>query len=87
LARFAATGGHTVRCDGHDFADIARALAEAEADPRPSLVACKTVIGKGAPKKQGTEGCHGAPLGADEIDGVRAAMSWGHAPFDIPDDV
>ena len=62
----------TPRCDGHDFADIARALAEALADPRPSLIACRTVIGKGAPNKQGTHNVHGAPLGADEIAATRA---------------
>lgn len=56
-ARYRATGWHVVSCDGHDFADIARALDEAVADGRPSLVACKTVIGKGAPNKQGTSAC------------------------------
>jgi transketolase len=52
-ARYGATGWHVTECDGHDFADIARALAEAAADPRPSLVSCRTIIGKGAPNKQG----------------------------------
>jgi len=87
LARYAATGWHTVRCDGHDFADIARALAEAEADPRPSLVACKTVIGKGAPNKQGGHNVHGAPLGADEIAAAREYLGWDAAPFDVPADI
>jgi transketolase len=64
--------GTWTACDGHDFADIDRALAEAKADPRPSLVACRTVIGKGAPNKQGTSGVHGSPLGAD---GSRAARA------------
>ena len=59
-ARYAAAGWHVTECDGHDFADIERALAEAKADPRPSLVACRTLIGKGAPNKQGTSGVHGA---------------------------
>ncbi len=62
-ARYRATGWHTVECDGHDPADIRRALDEALADPRPSLVACKTIIGKGAPNKQGTHKVHGSPLG------------------------
>jgi len=87
LARYAATGWHTVRCDGHDFADIARALAEAEADPRPSLVACKTVIGKGAPNKQGGHNVHGAPLGGDEITAARDYLGWDAAPFDVPADI
>ena len=87
LARYAATGWHTVRCDGHDFADIARALAEAEADPRPSLVACKTVIGKGAPNKQGGHNVHGAPLGGDEIAAARDYLGWDAAPFEVPADI
>ncbi len=87
LARYAATGWHTVRCDGHDFADIARALAEADADPRPSLVACKTVIGKGAPNKQGGHSVHGAPLGADEIAAAREYLGWSAAPFEVPAEI
>ncbi|MDF8335064.1 transketolase [Novosphingobium cyanobacteriorum] len=87
LARYAATGWHTVSCDGHDFADIARALAEAAADPRPSLVACRTVIGKGAPNKQGGHSVHGAPLGADEIAAAREYLGWTSAPFEVPADI
>ncbi|MBX9728633.1 MAG: transketolase, partial [Sphingopyxis sp.] len=87
LARHAAANWHTCVCDGHDFADIARALAEAAADPRPSLVACRTVIGKGAPNKGGTHNVHGSPLGADEIAATRAAIGWDSAPFDIPADI
>ena len=86
-ARFAATGWHVTSCDGHDFADIARALAEAEADPRPSLVACKTVIGKGAPNKQGSHNVHGSPLGADEVAATRAALGWTAAPFEVPAEI
>jgi transketolase len=84
LARHAAAGWHTTSCDGHDFKDIARALAEATEDPRPSLVACRTVIGKGAPNKGGTHNVHGSPLGADEVAATRAAIGWEAAPFDIP---
>ena len=87
LARYAATGWHTTSCDGHDFADIARALAEADADPRPSLVACRTVIGKGAPNKQGGHNVHGAPLGADEIAAAREYLGWTSAPFEVPADI
>ena len=87
LARYAASGWHTTACDGHDFADVARALAEAQADPRPSLVACRTVIGKGAPNKQGGHNVHGSPLGADEIAAARDYLGWSAAPFEIPADI
>ena len=86
-ARYRATGWHTVECDGHNPADIRRALDEAIADPRPSLVACKTIIGKGAPNKQGTHKVHGSPLGADEIAAAREYLNWPHAPFEVPADV
>ncbi|WP_295631031.1 transketolase [Novosphingobium sp.] len=86
-ARYEAAGWHVESCDGHDMADIERALAAAVADDRPSLVACHTVIGKGAPTKQGTHNVHGSPLGADEIAATRAALGWTAAPFEIPDDV
>ncbi|MBS0481018.1 MAG: transketolase [Proteobacteria bacterium] len=87
LGRYAATGWHTTQCDGHDYADIARALAEAAADPRPSLVACHTIIGKGAPNKQGTHNVHGSPLGPDEIAAARKVLGWTAPPFVIPDDI
>jgi transketolase len=87
LARYRATNWHTVRCDGHDPADIRRALDEALADPRPSLVACKTIIGKGAPNKQGTSAVHGSPLGADEVAAARVELGWTYEPFEIPADV
>ena len=86
-ARYEATGWHVVECDGHDFADIRRALDEALSSERPSLVACKTVIGKGSPNKQGTSATHGAPLGADEIAAARAELGWDAAPFEIPGEV
>jgi transketolase len=86
-ARYRASGWHVVSCDGHDFDDIRKALSEAEADPRPSLIACKTVIGYGAPTKQGTSATHGAPLGDEEIAGARAALGWDYEPFVIPDDI
>jgi transketolase len=86
-ARYEAAGWHVETCDGHDFADIERAIAAAVADGRPSLVACRTVIGKGAPNKQGSHSVHGSPLGADEIAAARAGLGWTAAPFEIPDDV
>ncbi|MGB3752578.1 MAG: transketolase [Parerythrobacter sp.] len=86
-ARHVAAGWHVERCDGHDFADIARAMRAAQDDPRPSLIACKTVIGKTAPTKAGTSAVHGSPLGDEEIAGARKAMGWEHKPFVIPDDI
>ncbi|MEO0690610.1 MAG: transketolase [Pseudomonadota bacterium] len=86
-ARYAATGWHVCECDGHDFEDIDRALNEAKADPRPSLVACHTVIGKGAPTKQGTSATHGAALGEDEVARTREALGWTAAPFEVPEDI
>ena len=86
-ARYRATGWHTAECDGHDPADIRRALAEAVADPRPSLVACKTVIGKGAPNKQGTSAVHGNPLGPDEVAAAREHLGWTAEPFVVPEDI
>ncbi len=86
-ARYRATGWHVTSCNGHDFADIARALDAAIADDRPSLIACKTIIGKGAPNKQGTSATHGAALGGDEVAAARRELDWPHAPFDIPEDI
>jgi len=86
-ARFIAAGWHVVACDGHDFADIDRALSAAAADPRPSLIAARTTIGKGAPTKAGTSGVHGSALGAKEIEGAKAALGWTHGPFEIPADI
>jgi transketolase len=87
MARYAATGWHVTACDGHDFADIQRALSEALTDDRPSLVACRTIIGKGAPNKQGSHNVHGSPLGADEIAAARAALGWELPPFELPGDL
>jgi len=86
-ARYAATGWHVTECDGHDFADIECALDEAKADPRPSLVACRTLIGKGAPNKQGTSGVHGAALGGAEVAAARETLGWTSEPFVIPSDI
>jgi len=85
--RFRAAGWHVQAVDGHDPAAVAAAIAEARTNDAPSLVACRTTIGYGAPTKQGTEGVHGAPLGAAEIAGARAALGWPERPFVIPDDV
>jgi transketolase len=87
LARFKASGWHVLSADGHDPAQIAEALAAAQDDPRPSLIACRSVIGYGAPGKQGKETVHGAPLGESEIELARAELGWPYAPFEIPEDV
>jgi transketolase len=86
-ARYAATGWHVVSCNGHDADDIQRAIDEAIADPRPSLVACKTVIGKGAPNKQGTSATHGAALGEAEVAAARETLGWTSPPFEVPADI
>ncbi|AGT08671.1 transketolase [Paracoccus aminophilus] len=87
--RFEASGWRVLACDGHNAADIDRALTDAASgkDDRPVLVDCKTIIGFGAPKKQDTSGAHGSPLGAEEIAAARAAFGWDYAPFVIPEDV
>ncbi|MFC7536975.1 transketolase [Sphingomonas sp. GCM10030256] len=87
IARHQACGWHTVECDGLDAADVSRAIAEAKADPRPSLIRCRTIIGFGAPNKQGTSATHGAALGKDEVEAARAELGLEPAEFTIPDDV
>jgi transketolase len=86
-ARFVATGWHIESCDGHNPADISRAIDAALADNRPSLIACKTIIGKGAPNKQGTHNVHGAALGADEVAATREALGWSAPAFEIPSEI
>jgi len=86
-ARYTATGWHVESCDGHDPADIRRAVDAALADPRPSLIACRTVIGFGAPNKQGTSATHGSPLGADEVAAARKELGWTAERFVIPADI
>jgi transketolase len=84
--RFAAYGWHVVAgIDGHDVAAVDAALRDAKAvADRPSLLCCKTVIGKGAPTKAGTAEAHGAALGEKEVAATRAAIGWTHPPFEIP---
>ena len=86
-ARFRASGWHVISCDGHDPETIADAITEARKSDQPSLIACKTVIGLGAPNKEGTASTHGSPLGDDEIAGAREKLSWPHEPFTIPENV
>jgi len=88
-ARFEAYGWHVIRdVDGHDVAAVDRAIREArEVGDRPTLICCRTVIGKGAPNKGGTAEAHGSPLGEKENAAARAALGWTHPPFAIPDAV
>jgi transketolase len=87
MARYAASAWHTAECDGLDSGKVSKAIEAAIADPRPSLIRCKTIIGYGAPNKQGTEATHGAALGADEVAAARKELGWDSPPFEIPDDV
>src|SRR5262245_4563528 len=87
--RFEAYGWHVVPdIDGHDVEAVDAAIQATKLErSRPSLLCCKTVIAKGAPKKAGTHDAHGAPLGKDEVEATRAAIGWTHPPFEVPRDV
>ncbi len=86
--RFEASGWHTLTADGHDADSIRKALQSAQGETqRPTMIAVKTEIGRGAPNKAGTAGVHGSPLGGDEIAATRAAIGWPHAPFEVPEDI
>ncbi len=84
LKRFAASGWSVRRVDGHDSEAIAQAITEERETARPSLIACRTIIGYGAPARQGTEKVHGAPLGTEQAAAARQELGWQHAPFVIP---
>ncbi len=87
-ARFEAAGWHVQSIDGHDKEAIAAAIEAARAETgKPSMIACRTVIGFGAPNKQGSHDVHGAPLGADEVAAARKHLGWTHAPFEVPAEV
>jgi transketolase len=87
VKRFEAAGWAASRIDGHDPEAIAHAIEKAKASDRPSLIACRTIIGFGAPTKAGTEKTHGSPLGPEEIKGARERLDWHLPPFEIPADV
>lgn len=87
IARFKAVHWNTIEIDGHDQAAIADAIEAAHKSDRPTLIACKTVIGFGAPNKAGSHKVHGSPLGADEIAATRKALNWDYEPFVVPSDV
>ncbi len=88
-ARFEAYGWQVIRdVDGHDPAEIQQAIETAQAETaRPSLICCRTIIGYGAPNKQGTEATHGAPLGAEEVAAAREFLGWHYPPFEIPPEI
>ncbi len=87
IARFKAAGWNAERIDGHDMNAVARAIESAKVSDRPSLIACRTVIGRGAPTKAGGAAAHGAPLGPEEVAGARKNLGWPHAAFDVPDEI
>jgi transketolase len=85
--RFEASGWNVLACDGHDFASIEKAYAAALKSDKPVMIACKTTIGFGSPKKAGTQHAHGEPLGADELLATKAKLGWDYGPFEVPDDI
>jgi transketolase len=87
IERFQASGWNTVQVDGHDAAEVARALAWARTSDKPALIACKTIIGFGLPTRQGTQKAHSDAPGAEEIAGARKLLHWDSPPFVIPDDI
>ena len=87
VARHQAAQWHTCECDGLNADDVDRAITEALADPRPSLIRCRTIIGFGAPNKQGTAATHGAALGKDEVEAARKELGWEFPPFEVPGDL
>lgn len=87
IARFKAVGWNTIEINGHNYAEIEQAIERAQKSDKPTLIACKTKIGFGAPTKCGTSKCHGSPLGAEEVAAMREALNWNYAPFEIPAEI
>ena len=87
IARFKAHKWNTIEIDGHNHHQIAKAIERAQKSDKPTLIACKTKIGFGAPTKQGTSKCHGAPLGADELAKMRQNLGWEYPAFEIPAEI
>lgn len=84
IKRFEAMGWNTISIDGHNYDQIENAIRQAQTAEKPTLIACKTKIGFGAPSKCGTSKCHGSPLGAEEVSAMRQALNWDYEPFEIP---
>ena len=87
IARFKASGWQVARADGHDIDAVSAAIEAAKKSRKPSLIACKTTIGFGAPNLAGSHKTHGAPLGAEEIQATRVALGWTQGPYEIPADI
>lgn len=87
IARFEAMGWNTINIDGHNYTEIRRAIELAQKSDKPTLIACKTTIGFGAPTKSGTSKCHGSPLGAEETAAMRIALKWNYGEFEVPADI
>ncbi len=87
VERFKASNWQVLACDGHDPEDIAVSIADAKSSFQPTLIACRTIIGFGAPNKAGTASTHGSPLGEEEIAGARKSLGWNYGPFEIPEDI
>lgn len=85
--RFRVAGWHVIEIDGHDIDTVSRAIAAAKADPRPSFIACKTIIARGIARLQGQRGGHSAPLFAEDAERMRRDLHWSHPPFEIPEPV
>lgn len=87
IARFKAVGWNTISINGQDYSEIADAIEQAQKSDKPTLIACKTTIGFGAPHKQGTSKVHGSPLGAEELAEMRQNLGWTAEPFEIPTEI
>ena len=87
IARFKANGWNVIAVDGHDFAAVDKALQKAKKSDRPTMIACKTTIGYGAPNKCNSPKCHGSPLGAEELAAMRKNLGWTAEPFEVPEDI
>ena len=87
IKRFQALGWNTLEINGHDYGEIEKAIAKAQKSDKPTLIACKTKIGFGAPTKCGTSKCHGSPLGAEEVAAMRKALDWPYDPFEVPEEI
>ena len=87
IARFKAVGWNTLSIDGHNYEEISQAIEQAQKSDKPTLIACKTIIGYGAPNKCGTSKVHGSPLGVEELEAMKKNLGWNYAPFEIPNDI
>lgn len=87
IARFEAMGWNTINIDGHNYIEIRRAIDLAQKSDKPTLIACKTTIGFGAPSKSGTSKCHGSPLGTEETAAMRKALNWNYSEFEVPTEI